>query len=211
MNRAVFSFNDKMYIWFMEPIARYYSYVLPRDLRDSIENFFRNLEEPVRLINTLLQGRFADAGTVLVRFTINSTLGVYGLGDAASRVFDYHPVEASLGETFAVWGIGDGFYLVVPFYGSSTLRDFTGTVVDGFGITPYYIWTDDIYVMGGVYAGKTTNSISRRLGEYEELKEVLFDPYIAFRNAYFQHRLKVRDHSPDQAGQHPDTFYPVSE
>jgi len=196
INRAVFTFNDKMYIWVLEPVATAYSYVIPYDLRLCFYNFFRNLEEPVRLVNTLMQGRFLDAGEVLIRFLINSTCGIYGLADAADRVFDYPPVEANLGETLATWGVGDGSYLVVPLYGPSTIRDFSGTIIDSFGMTPYYAWTDDIYVMSGIYLGKETNNISMRLGEYEDLKKVFFDPYVAFRDAYFQYRRKLRDHPP---------------
>lgn len=192
-NRVIFQFNDTTYIWVLEPVASLYSHVVPYDLRGCVYNFFRNLEEPVRFVNSILQGRVADAGEVLKRFVLNSTLGVYGLGDVATRVFDVPPVEATLGGTLAHWGVGDGFYLVVPLYGSSTLRDFTGTVVDSFGMTPYYAWTDDIYIMGSVYVGKETNKLSLHLGEYEELKKVLFDPYISFRNAYFQYRTKLRD------------------
>lgn len=196
MNRAVFIFNDKMYIWVLEPVATAYSHVLPFDIRLCIYNFFRNLEEPVRLFNTLLQGRFSDAGNVLVRFLVNTTCGIYGLADAADRVFDFPPVEATLGETLATWGVGDGSYLVVPLYGSTTIRDFAGTVVDGFGLTPYYTWTDDLFVVSSIYFGKETNKLSMRLGEYEELKKVFFDPYVAFRNAYYQYRRKLRDHPP---------------
>jgi phospholipid-binding lipoprotein MlaA len=193
LNRAVFDFNDKMYFWVMEPVASVYSHVVPLDLRGCIHNFFWNLTEPVRFLNTLLQGRFADAGSVLLRFTINSTLGVYGLGDPAGREFNLSQVEATLGGTFARWGVGDGFYLVVPLHGPSTLRDFTGTIIDGFGMTPYYTWTDDLYVMGAVYAGKETNNLSMHLGEYEELKDVLFDPYVSFRNGYLQLRREKRE------------------
>jgi len=154
MNRVVFKVNDTLYIWVMDPIASFYSKIVPSDIRTSFYCFFRNLEEPVRFINTLLQGRIHDAGTVLLRFVVNSTLGIYGFGDVATRVFDIPQVEASLGETFATWGIGDGFYLVIPLYGSTTVRDFTGTIIDGFSVTPYYTWTDDIYVQGGVYVGR---------------------------------------------------------
>lgn len=192
-NRAVFAFNDKMYFWVLEPVATAYSHVVPSDLRMCIYNFFRNLEEPVRLVNTLLQGRFSDAGTVVVRFLINSTLGIYGLADAADRVFAYPPVEANLGETLGRWGVGDGSYLVVPLYGPSTIRDFTGSMIDGLALTPYYYWSDDFYVIGGTYMGKETNKISMHLGEYEDLKQVFFDPYVGFRNAYFQYRTRLRD------------------
>jgi len=199
INRAVFAFNDKAYLWVLEPLAKTYSYVVPFDLRICVYNFFRNLEEPVRFINTLLQGRFSDAGDVLVRFAINSTLGIYGLADAADRVFAHPPVEATLGETLALWGVGDGSYLVVPLYGPSTIRDFAGTMVDGLAITPYYSWSEDLSVIGGTYIGKETNKISMHLGEYEDFKKVFFDPYIGFRNAYFQYRRKLRDHTAENA------------
>ncbi|MDW7771929.1 MAG: VacJ family lipoprotein [Desulfobulbaceae bacterium] len=192
-NRAVFAFNDKMLIWVMEPVATAYSHVVPSDLRACVYNFFYNLEEPVRFINTLLQGRFSDAGDIFVRFLINSTFGIYGLADAADREFSYPPIAASLGETFATWGMSDVSYLVVPFHGPSTVRDFTGTIIDGFAMTPYYLWTDEVAVKGGVYAGKGINTLSLHLGEYEELKQVFFDPYVGFRNAYFQYRHRLRD------------------
>lgn len=199
LNRIFFTFNDRVYLWVLEPAATVYSNILPSDIRVCVANFFRNLEEPVRFVNSLLQGRFGDAGDVFMRFVINSTLGVYGLGDPADRVFFYPPVEASMGETFEKWGIGDGSYLVVPFYGSSTIRDFAGTLIDGFGMTPYYSWTDENAVMAATYAGKETNKISLHLGEYEDFKQVFFDPYVGFRNAYFQYRRKLRDHPFQQA------------
>ncbi len=194
-NRAMFQFNDTTYTYVFNPIAEGYSKVVPYDIRGVIWNFFRNLEEPVRFINCLLQGRFSDAGTVFVRFVINTTGGVAGLGNPAGRELGFKEVDATLGETLATWGIGDGLYLVVPFYGPSTLRDFTGTLVDGFGMTPYYIFTDDQGVMAGIYLGKETNKLSMHLGDYEEFKKLSFDPYVALKNVYFQHRKKLRDHS----------------
>lgn len=194
-NRAVFQFNDVTFTYVFNPVAEGYSKVVPYDIRGAIWNFFNNLQEPVRFLNCLLQGRFSHAGTVLVRFLVNTTGGVAGLGDPAGRELGFEMVEASLGETLATWGIGDGFYLVVPFYGPSTLRDFTGTIVDGLVATPYYTFTDDWGVITGVYVGKETNKLSLHLGEYEEFKKLSFDPYIALRNGYFQYRKKIRDHS----------------
>lgn len=200
LNRGIFNFNDKMYIWVMEPVASVYSHVVPFDLRGCIHNFFWNLAEPVRFINTVLQGRFTDAGHVLLRFALNSTVGVYGLGDPAAREFALPQVRATLGGTFAKWGLGDGFYMVVPLHGPSTLRDFTGTVIDGLGMTPYYTWNDDLFVQGAIYVGKETNSLSMHLGEYEKLKNLLFDPYLSFRNGYMQLRrekIEFRTSDPD--------------
>ncbi len=198
MNRAIFSFNDLTYTWVFDPVARGYAGVLPEDVRNSVWYFFNNLQEPVRFINALLQGRFRDAGRLLARFLVNSTIGVFGLTDPAAQELELPPIEASLGETLATWGIGDGFYLVVPFFGSSTLRDFSGTVVDGLMLTPYYTWADSFEEIATIYVGKEVNKASLHLGEYEELKKLTFDPYIALRNGYFQYRKKLRDHGPDE-------------
>ncbi len=195
MNRALFKFNDTLYIWVMDPVATMYSRVIPEDLRSCINNFFMNLQEPLRFINSILQGRLSESFQVLERFVINSTLGIYGLADAAESEFGIEPIEATLGETFQTWGIGDGFYLVVPLYGPSTLREITGDVIDGLAMTPYYSWSDDLLVNGSIYVGKETNKLSLHLGEYEEWKKLLFDPYISFRNAYFQYRRTVRGRS----------------
>jgi len=194
-NRAMFEFNDVTYTYVFNPIAEGWSEVVPYDIRGIFWNFFRNLEEPVRFLNCLLKARFSDAGTVLVRFLVNTTGGVAGLGDPAGRELGFQRVEASLGETLSTWGIGDGFYLVVPFYGSTTLRDFTGTLVDSLAMTPYYTFTDEWSVMAGIYIGKETNTLSLNLGQYEEFKKLSFDPYVALRNGYFQYRRKLRDHT----------------
>ena len=150
----------------------------------------------MRFVNTLLQGRFSDSFKVLGRFVINSTLGIYGLAEAAGNEFDIKPIEASMGETLQTWGVGDGFYLVIPLYGPSTLREITGTVVDSAEMTPYYSWSDDLLVNGAIYVGKEVNNLSLRLGEYEEWKKLLFDPYVSLRNAYFQYRHKERYIAP---------------
>ncbi len=194
-NRAVFTVNDKIYLWVLEPVAKGYSKVVPSDIRGCIGNFFYNLGEPVRSVNCLLQGRFRDSGVTLGRFVVNTVFGIFGLADPASNEFKMAPVYASLGETLSVWGVGDGFYLVVPLLGSSTLRDFTGTVVDGAAMSTYSPWNDDFVTVATAQGANTVNRISLRLGEYEELKSLSFDPYVAFRNGYFQIRSKQRDHS----------------
>ena len=194
-NRAMFKLNDFTYIWVFNPVATTYSHILPFDIRNAIGNFFYNLEEPVRFINALLQGRFSDAGTLLVRFVVNTTGGVAGLSDPAGRELGFKAVDASLGETLAVWGIGDGFYLVVPFYGPSTLRDFTGDTIEGLALYPYYYWADGWEETVAIYLGKELNKLSLHLGEYEDMKKLSFDPYIAVRNGYFQYRKKIRDHN----------------
>jgi phospholipid-binding lipoprotein MlaA len=193
-NRGVFTFNDKVFIWVLNPVATGYSKVLPSDIRGCIGNFFYNLREPVRSVNCLLQGRFRDSGLVISRFFINTIGGVFGLADAASETFKIGRVKATFGQTFSVWGVGDGFYLVVPLLGSSTLRDFSGDVVETLATNSYYPWSDDAVASVTVFGVQNVNYISLHLGVYEDLKTLSFDPYIALRNAYFQSRNNTSDH-----------------
>jgi len=193
LNRAFFVFNDKFYLWVVDPVATGYSKVLPQDIRGCVSNFFHNLEEPVRAVNCLLQGRFLDTGRTLSRFFLNTIFGVFGLADPAGHEFDIAPVHATFGQTLAVWGIGDGFYIVVPFYGPSTARDFTGFVVDSIAETTYYPWQDEDVPPMSLLAGEYVNTVSLHLGEYQEMKSLSFDPYVAFRNGYFQMRTKKRN------------------
>ncbi|MDH3346871.1 MAG: VacJ family lipoprotein [Desulfobulbaceae bacterium] len=192
VNRAVFEFNDRFYIYVVDPVATGYASMLPEDIRGCVASFLNNLDEPIRLVNALLQGRIRDSGVITGRFLINSTLGVYGLADVADKEFNIKPVEATMGETLGAWGLEDGYYLVLPFLGPSTVRDFTGTMIDFIGPSPYGYVTNYEYVgqppsMIMVYAGGTLNTVSLHLGEYEDLKDYTLDPYIAFKNAYFQH------------------------
>ena len=193
LNRVFFTFNDTVYIWVLNPVATGYSKVVPADIRGCVANFFHNLGEPVRSVNSLLQGRFRDSGRAVGRFFINTVFGVFGLADPASNEFQLAPVRATFGETLSVWGVGDGFYLVVPFMGPSTLRDFSGSVVDIMAVTTYYPWADDLKTTSLVYASNTVNRVSLALGEYERLKSMSFDPYVAFRNGFYQMREKKVD------------------
>ncbi len=190
VNRVMFTFNDRLYVWVLDPVTTAYARLVPDDVRDCFKNFFHNLQAPIRLLNSMLQGRLDDGFTVVRRFVINSTLGVFGFGDPAGREFDIASVDADLGQTMAAWGIDYGFYLYIPFFGPSTLRDFSGSIIDSLTMVPYYIWIEDWYTKIGIYSGKQINELSFHLGEYEELKELTLDPYIAVRNAYFQYKAK---------------------
>lgn len=193
-NRAVFSLNDKVFIWVLNPVATGYSKVLPSDIRGCVGNFFYNLGEPVRSVNCLLQGRFRDSGFTISRFFINTIAGVFGLADPASREFEMPRMRATFGQTFSVWGIGDGFYLVVPLLGPSTLRDFSGDVAESLLTASYHPWNNDLATSVTVISVQDINYISLHLGVYEDIKSMSFDPYVAFRNAYFQSRSKMSDH-----------------
>jgi phospholipid-binding lipoprotein MlaA len=195
INRAMFIFNDYSYTWVMNPVATWYSHIFPRDIRGAVADFFYNLQEPVRIVNALLQARFSDAGTLLARFAINSTGGVGGLGDPA-RMMGFQRKDATFCQTLDSWGVGDGIYLVVPIMGPTTFRDLSGKIVEGFSMTPYYFWAASWKESSSIYIGKELNYASLHLGEYEKMKELSFDPYAAVRDGYFQHRKQVfRDSS----------------
>ena len=196
LNRAFFVFNDKMYFWFLKPVAQIYSFFLPEDVRSCFRNASQNLLMPIRFTNNLLQGKFKNSGIELSRFLINSTIGVYGLADAAKGEFGIEAKEEDLGQTLGKYGIGDGFYICWPLFGPSNIRDSVGLVGDSF-LNPYsYILNDNLLSGISVQTGFRINQTSLTIGTYEQFKEASFDPYVAVRDAYKQHRdSKIKDTS----------------
>ncbi|MFP5212467.1 MAG: VacJ family lipoprotein [Acidobacteriota bacterium] len=188
-NRAVFKFNDKLYFWFIKPVAQGYSFVFPAPLRKSIRNGFTNILVPVRFTNCLLQGKVKGAGVELARFTINSTIGVGGLFDVAGDSFKLTAYDEDLGQTLGAYGLGHGMYLVLPFFGPSSARDAFGMAGDSF-LDPIYYMPIDWYVSASIKVGKQLNNASLRLGEYEDFKQSAVDPYVSMRHAYIQYRSK---------------------
>lgn len=184
-NRAMFTFNDKLYFWVLKPVAKGYSAVVPEWGRVRVRNIFQNITMPVRFANNLLQLKIKGAGTELLRFAFNTTVGVGGMFDVAKNI-DLKAQDEDLGQTLGVYGIGNGFYLVWPVLGPSSLRDTVGTVGDFFLDPVYYI--SDTGLRIAVRSLDVTNTTSLHIGDYEDLKESALDPYISFRDAYFQHR-----------------------
>ncbi|HSL92601.1 MAG TPA: VacJ family lipoprotein, partial [Candidatus Limnocylindrales bacterium] len=102
VNRILFVFNDKAYFWVMKPVAQGYRAVVPEAARVSVRNFFSNLATPIRFVNALLQGKFKASGTELLRFTINSTVGIGGLFDVARKDVHLDRRDEDLGQTLGV-------------------------------------------------------------------------------------------------------------
>jgi phospholipid-binding lipoprotein MlaA len=124
-NRAMFTFNEKFDDWLLKPVAKGYDWLLPQPVKNGVGNFFTNLIQPAVAVNNLLQGKPKDAGKDLGRFVVNSTAGVLGFMDIA-RDIGLEPREEDWGQTFAVWGIGEGPYFVWPIIGSRSLRETFG-------------------------------------------------------------------------------------
>jgi len=187
-NYAMYSLNDILYVVVLNPLASSYKALTPPMFRKGVNNFFHNLLFPVRFVNNVLQGQIKDAGTEIEIFLINSTVGVLGLGRVAQDEFGLKTCDEDLGQTFGSYAIGNGFYLVLPILGPSTLRDTVGLAGDYF-LTPLnYVEPWELSV--GIKSYDTINSLSFRLGEYEALKAAAIEPYVAIRNAYIQNREK---------------------
>jgi phospholipid-binding lipoprotein MlaA len=187
-----FKFNDIFYRYLWEPLAEGYAFVVPKPARKGVRNFFSNVTTPVRLVNCMLQGKWDDAGNETARFLINTTAGVLGFGDPALE--DYGPPkEEDFGQTLGYWGLNDGFFLTWPFIGPSSLRDTIGFAVDGF-LNPIS-WIDGkphrtTAPKIAIRAYERFNATSFQIGEYDKLKGMALDPYVAIRNAWWQNRQK---------------------
>jgi phospholipid-binding lipoprotein MlaA len=185
-NRPMFHFNDKFYFWVLKPVARGYRALVPSTVRLGVKNFFTNLTTPIRLVNCILQWKWQAANAEFARFMLNSTVGVLGFGNPAKKYPKLSPSEEDLGQTLGVYGIGNGFYVVLPFLGPSTLRDSVGLVGDLFLNPASYVEPTEAAV--GIYAYRIVNDTSFKIGDYESLKKAAINPYEALRDAYIQHR-----------------------
>jgi phospholipid-binding lipoprotein MlaA len=185
-NRVMFQVNDKLYFWLLKPVARGYRAVTPSLFRIGVKNFFNNLLGPLRFVNCLLQGKGQAADAEAVRFVMNSTIGVLGFGNPAQKYSELASSEEDFGQTFGRWGIGDGFYIVWPVLGPSTLRDSVGMLGD-WTLNPNS-YVEPLEASLTIWSLDKVNTISFHIGDYESLKEAALDPYEAFRNAYIQYR-----------------------
>ena len=138
VNRATFAFNKGLDNAIIEPLAKGYR-KLPSPIRMGTSNFLSNISNLVTIPNNLLQGDFQSAGTNTVRLAVNSTIGIFGIFDAAAQlgiVKDYQ--KEDYGQTLGSWGMGEGCYLVLPILGPSTVRDLAGTLTGVLGGDPWY-------------------------------------------------------------------------
>lgn len=187
INRVFYHFNDKLYYWLLKPAAKGYSAVVPEPARRGVKNFFNNISFPVRFVNCIFQGKFEGAGYEVGRFVINSTLGVAGFMDRAAKQFEMPEYDEDLGQTFGSYGIGHGFFLNLPFLGPSSLTDAVGTAGDAFLEPMNYLDLKTKYDLS-IKAFEMVNKTSLRIGEYEDLQKSALDPYVAYRDAYYQYR-----------------------
>jgi phospholipid-binding lipoprotein MlaA len=193
-NRIWFGFNDFFYLKIMKPVYTGYKAVVHEDIRSGLDNAMRNLEAPVRIVNSLLQLEFAQAVVELGRFIVNSTVGGLGLAEIVppeKALVPIHLESANFGSTLAKWGFGEGLYLVWPVLGPSTLRDSFGLAGDA-AASPSF-WATEFgnlppRVDYGVTGALLFNSHISVIDQYEMLTQAAVEPYISMRDAYIKMR-----------------------
>ena len=190
-NRLMFRFNDRLYFWFLKPVAEVYKDVVPEPPRIGIRNFFTNLAAPVRFVSCLLQGKLKRAEAEFGAFLVNSTIGVLGFGNPAAGEVRLRVPKEDLGQTFGAWGLGHGCYIVWPVLGPSSLRDSLG-IVGGHFLEPL-TYVDPSEVAFAASGFEAVNTTSLHIGEYEALKKDAVAPYEAMRDAYVQFRQRQVD------------------
>ena len=189
LNRFTFAFNMALDTLVFQPVAATYRFLLPVEARNSVRNAVRNLRSPMILINDVLQVEMERARTTLVRFLVNSTMGVLGLFDVADDMgYPYH--DEDFGQTLGAHGVGEGFYLVLPVLGPSSPRDGIGILVDMY-LDPMIYAAEAADIEDFVLARTLAEGIDKRarnIETIEDLKRDSIDFYARVRSLYRQSR-----------------------
>lgn len=195
-NRVWFTFNDVFYGVLMRPLAKGYAVAVPKMIRTGLANAYTNFTFPIRFLNALLQLNFTKASREFGRFMLNSTLGIGGLVDVAKSDPNLQPGNEDFGQTLGHYGMGEGFYVVLPLLGPSSLRDGIGLIGDAaanpltwiFGpwavygdYNPWY-WS---YIIKGA---DIFNRLPDYLENYDAITKPAIEPYSAVKDAYIQYR-----------------------
>ena len=188
VNRVIFNFNNVADKVILEPVAKGYK-KLPSPIQNGLGNFLNNLKMPLVVVNQLLQGQGGNAAESTGRFFINSTAGLLGIIDVAEKV-GLEQKQEDFGQTLATWGIGDGFYIVLPIFGPSNLRDASGmfltSVTDP--INAYAITEGEGWIIPVKTATNAVNDRSKIIDEVNALRNNSLDYYAAVRSSYYQNR-----------------------
>lgn len=195
MNRAIHNFNEGLDRAVMKPVAQGYQAVMPNFAQTSVRNFFSNLNDVTVLANDILQFKLESSTSDVLRLSINSTLGFLGLFDIASEM-GLHKHNEDFGQTLGRWGVGNGPYLVLPFFGPSSFRDGAGLAVD-MEYTDLLKQVDDIATRNQVWVVRTVSRRAELLDAKNAIDAAALDPYEFSRDLYLAHRLGlVHDGKP---------------
>ena len=191
MNRATYRFNDSVDRAVVRPVATGYRDHVPQLVQQGVDNFLENLAFPTTIVNDLLQLKVKDALVDLGRFAVNTTLGLGGLLDPASH-FGIPKNDEDFGQTLGRWGVPSGPYVVIPFFGPSTMRDAPSIYVDGQTDLRVALHIDNNveWTLAGI-------SLVHRRSEllpFDAQFDAAYDRYAFIRNAWLQRReYQVKD------------------
>jgi phospholipid-binding lipoprotein MlaA len=204
LNRRIFRFNRVVDRATLRPVAKAYEKAIPSFMRQGVRNFMANLRGPRNIINNFLQGKGSQGFSETGRLVVNSTIGVLGLVDVASGLgLENH--REDFGQTLAVWGVGDGPYVMVPFAGPQTLRDVFAFPVDVLTDPVWYHEHDSVRYP--LYALRFIDIRASFLSR-DDLLDESFDPYVRLREAYLQNRrYEVYDGDPPVDDDFYDDIY----
>ena len=182
VNRKVMSFNDGVDKWVLKPVTKGYRTVTPKPVRQGVSNLFSNLGEPIVVVNQFLQGNVGLGFQDTARFLINTTFGIFGLFDVASKMgLEKH--NEDFGQTLGAWGVDSGAYLVIPFWGPVTTRDGFGDIANTLTHPTQEI--DHIPTRNQVLGLGIVDKRSNLLAAEDIIQG---DRYLFIRDAYLQNR-----------------------
>lgn len=181
-NRKAFAFNQALDRNVLKPVAQGYNAALPKPVKTMLHNFFSNLDDVTVTLNDLLQLKFKQAASDGLRVVFNSTFGIFGLINVTDRLEKHNE---DFGQTLGYWGVGNGPYLMLPFFGPSTVRDGVGLATDGY--TGVITNIQDVPTRNSLYA---TSKVDQRAGllEQEKTLDEVSDQYAFIRDFYLSHR-----------------------
>jgi len=185
MNRALYQFHDTVDTAVVKPVARAYIDVVPELVRTGVSNVFNNIEDLISAVNDLLQGKLDKLDNDLARVLLNTAFGVGGIFDLASMVGIERGNE-DFGQTFGAWGLPQGPYLFVPFFGPTTVRDGSGTLVRIMVGPVGYI--GEVPLRNSLYGLGAVDIRAQALSAGAIVDTAALDRYLFIRNAYLQRR-----------------------
>jgi phospholipid-binding lipoprotein MlaA len=184
-NRKVFAFNQVTDDLVLKPVAMCYRGFFPRFMRQGVDNFFTNVSDTTVIVNDILQFKMRKTGNDVTRLVINTTVGLAGFLDVASS-WGFRRVPLTFGDTLSVYGWENSAYLVLPFWGASTIRDTVGMAPDWYFSAWGYVEPEGVRLsLFGLYA---INSRANYLDMEGLIKVASFDDYVLLRDVYLQRR-----------------------
>ena len=184
LNRGIFWFNDKAYRYVLIPAGKGYTWLVPDRVEGGISNVFDNVKTPIYVVNHMLQWEPRAAGRDVLRFGVNTTVGLLGIADPARAWWGLERAETHFDDTLADYGVGYGIYLVLPIFGPSDLRNGLSKVGD-YLLNPITYVTEQP-LTSGIQSFDYLQDFAPTADQYLVLRRQAKDPYIFFRNLYLQ-------------------------